>query len=61
MPENYQTVSEGVFSELRLEGVLRSPAWIILTTHPCSSSRPMAQPLLAGTFSIVQLQRKSDS
>jgi hypothetical protein len=39
---------------------LRSPAWAILTIHPCSSSRPMARLVLAGTLSISEL-RRSDS
>src|SRR5687768_5294958 len=43
------------------ERELLSPARIILTTHPCSYSRPMVQPVLAGTLSIVNLQRRSDS
>jgi hypothetical protein len=46
---------------LRARESLPSPARIILTTHPCSSPGPMMQPVLAGTLSTVDLQRKSDS
>ena len=45
------------FALLSRMGVLRSPTRTILTTHPCSSPRPMAQLVLAGTLSIVNLHR----
>jgi hypothetical protein len=48
----HRSAWKGSFSEVS--------AWIILTTHPCSSSGPMAQPVLAGTLSISEL-RRSDS
>jgi hypothetical protein len=43
------------------KGDLLSPARIILTSHPFSSPRPMMPPVLAGTLSIVDLQRRSTS
>src|SRR5919112_2811716 len=50
---------EQEFCELRLYGVLRSSARIILTAHPCSSLRPTAHPAIAGTISLVE-PRRSD-
>ena len=50
---------EGLFCELRAEGVPRSSARIILSAPPCSSLRPMAPPVIAGTISVVE-PRRSD-
>jgi hypothetical protein len=49
------------FAVLSRLGTSRKSGQIIFTTHPCSSPRPMIQPLLASTLSIADLHRRSDS